>query len=236
MARLPRIIVPGQPLHILQRGKSGQQAFFSDEDYERYLKDLAETGRRWRCDIHAYVIMPNHVHLLLTPSDDQGPSRLMQTLGRRYVSHINKLYGRTGNLWEGRFRSAVIDAERYLLICYRYVESNPVRAGLVVYPEAYRWSSYHRNALGVADALVTPHPLYQKLGVDEDERRLAYRRLVADDVDEDAATRIRNATEQGVVLGDRRFRESIAALLRRRVFLYTHGGDRKSKTFEETRR
>ncbi len=236
MARLPRIVVAGQPLHILQRGKSGQPAFFSDEDYERYLEDLAETGRRWRCPIHAYVIMPNRVHLLLTPSDDQGPSRLMQALGRRYVSHINKVYRRTGNLWEGRFRSALIDAEHYLLICYRYVELNPVRAGLVAYPDAYRWSSYHHNALGQTDALVTPHPLYQKLGLDEDERRLAYRRLVAEHVNEDADMLIRKATEQGMVLGDRHFRESIAALLRRRVFLYTHGGDRKSKAFEMTRR
>lgn len=204
MARLARIVVPGQPLHIVQRGTNRQPTFFADEDYQRYLDDLAEAGRRFQCAIHAHVFMTNHVHLLVTPQSCSGPSRLMQALGRHYVRYVDSVCRRTGTFWEDRFKSALVDSEHYLLTCYRYIELNPVRAGMVVHPGGYRWSSYHRNALGKPHALVTPHPLYQNLGPDEAARCTAYRRFVDESMSEAEHTDIREATEQGTVVGGKK--------------------------------
>jgi putative transposase len=231
MARLPRIVVPGQALHIIQRGNNRQAVFFGDGDYRVYLDTLQHAATTRGCAIHAYVLMTNHVHLLLTPERTEGPSRLMQAVGRRYVRHVNGGYRRTGTLWEGRYKSALIDSERYLLICSRYIELNPVRAGMVDRPDDYRWSSYRCNATGRRDEVTQPHPLYSRLGGDAEQRQASYRALFAGHLDEAVLTSIRQGTEAGEVIGNDRFRDEIAAMAKRRVRHYPHGGDRKSERF-----
>ena len=164
MPRRPRILLADHPLHIVQRGINREPCFFADEDYQCYLHWLEEAARDCGCAIHAYVLMTNHVHLLLTPAVSGAPVRLMQSLGRRYVQYANRQYRRSGSLWEGRYKSSVVQAENYLLACMRYIELNPVRAAMVIDPGDYRWSSYRANGLGQPDARVTPHALY--LGLD----------------------------------------------------------------------
>ena len=175
MARLPKIVVPGQALHIVQRGNNRQAIFFAEDDYRFYLEALGQSARKTECQIHVYVLMTNHVHLLMTPQSKEGPSRLMQSVGRSYVRYVNATYGRSGTLWEGRFKSALVDSEECFLVCSRYVELNPVRAGMVERPGDYHWSSYRANALGFMDALISPHLLYRALGASLDERRCAYK-------------------------------------------------------------
>ena len=149
MPRQLRYNLPGIPQHVIQRGNNRQATFFSDEDYMRYLADLKSACDQHQCEVHAYVLMTNHVHLLMTPHNGDGIAKTMQSLGRRYVVYINQTYRRTGTLWEGRYKAALIDSENYLLTCYRYIELNPVRAeGMVDHPGKYRWSSYRANALG----------------------------------------------------------------------------------------
>lgn len=145
---MPRIIVPGQALHVIQRGNNRQAVLFADEDYQKYLEVLAENAQSTGCQLHAYVLMTNHIHLLLTSESEESVSRLIQGIGRKYVRYINEVYRRSGTLWEGRFKSALIDSDRYLLTCSRYIELNPARAGMVNRPAEYRWSSYHVNGLG----------------------------------------------------------------------------------------
>jgi putative transposase len=231
MARLPRIVVPGQALHIIQRGNNRQPVFFRDEDYRKYLETLHQAALSHGCDVHAYVLMSNHVHLLLTPEQTAGPSNVMQALGRAYVRYVNRRYRRTGTLWEGRFKSALIDSERYLLTCARYIELNPVRAGMVKHPGEYRWSSYRCNALGRWDRIITPHLLYKQLGSDTGTRQSAYRGLFAGHIDEADLRSIRKGTTMGEVIGNDRFRKEIQTIVERRVKRYPHGGDRKSERF-----
>ncbi len=157
MPRKQRFFLAGVPAHLVQRGNNRQAVFYDDSDYRAYLGWLVEGAQRYGCAIHAYVLMTNHVHLLLTPRDRDSISRLLQYVGRRYVAYVNHRYGRTGTLWEGRFKASVIDASEYLLRCYRYIELNPVRAGMVDSPRGYRWSSYRANAQGAADPAVSPH-------------------------------------------------------------------------------
>lgn len=142
MPRRARLRVAGLPLHLIQRGNNRSACFYADEDYTLYLHHLGELARKFRCAVHAYVLMTNHVHLLLSPVREDGPSLLMKHLGQRYVQYINKTYRRSGTLWEGRFRSSIVQERGYLLRCYRYIELNPVRAGMVRHPRDYRWSSY----------------------------------------------------------------------------------------------
>jgi putative transposase len=200
MARLPRIAAAGYPHHVIQRGNNRQTVFREDADYARYLGWLREVAAAHGIAVHAYVLMPNHVHLLVTPPTDAALSRAMQSLGRRYVRWFNDKYGRTGTLWEGRFRSAPIDADRYLLACSRYIELNPVRAGIVGAPEQYRWSSYGHHIGMRVDPLVTDHPLVWALGNTPFERQLAYRRLFDADVPPDIVRSIRTATNRGRAL------------------------------------
>jgi putative transposase len=202
MARLPRVCLPGIPLHVIQRGNNRQVCFGSDEDLAAYAHWLEEYARKLAVAIHAWVFMTNHVHLLLTPSTGSGVSELMRALGRRYVRYFNYSYKRSGTLWEGRFRSCVIDADNYLLLCQRYIELNPVRAGMVASPDEYHWSSYRANGLGRPAALWTPHPVYLSLGVTIAERAGAYRRLFRGQMDEGDLTRIRTSTNQGMALGN----------------------------------
>ena len=235
MARLSRNLAPGLVQHVIQRGNNRQAVFFADGDYRLYLDSLQLAAERYACAIHAYVLMTNHVHLLVTPATEDGLSRLMQSVGRRYVRYINSIYQRTGTLWEGRFKSALVDSERYLLTCMRYIELNPVRAGMVGKPGDYRWSSYRSNAEGKHSELITTHSLYRKLGGSDGERHRSYRALFELDVDQGTLDRIRAATQTCEVIGNQQFRDQIARALERRIEKMPHGGDRKSERFRKRR-
>jgi putative transposase len=211
MPRRPRIKLAGVPQHIVQRGINREPCFFADEDYHCYLHWLEKAAGNWHCAIHAYVLMTNHVHLLLTAGNEEGIARMMQAMGRRYVQYINRSYCRTGTLWEGRYKSSLVQAETYLLTCMRYIELNPVRAGMVNDPSQYRWSSYRYNGLGQADPRITRHPLYTALGADELSRQAAYRALFRSQMDEEAIADIRLALTQGQPLGSDRFSEAMCA-------------------------
>lgn len=149
MARKPRFNLPGVPQHIVQRGNNRQPCFYAEADYCRYLEYLHEAAARNQAAIHAYVLMTNHVHLLATPANPFSITHMVQDLGRKYVRYINRTYGRTGTLWEGRYKASLVDGESYLLSCMRYIEMNPVRAGMVSNPAGYRWSSHQGNACGI---------------------------------------------------------------------------------------
>jgi putative transposase len=177
MAHQSRLPAGAYPLHVVQRGHRRERCFFNDDDCAQYLGWLAEALRESGCALHAYVLMPNHVHLLLTARDAASVSRLLLSVGRRYVQHVNGRCARGGTVWEGRHRSSLIASDDYLLACHRYIELNPVRAGIVRNPGDYRWSSYGGNALGRRDAALTPHGRYVALGPNDDLRRAAYRTL-----------------------------------------------------------
>ncbi len=211
MPRRPRLQLADVPLHIVQRGINREPCFFAEEDYHCYLHWLEEAAHDCRCAIHAYALMTNHVHLLLTSAENGSPARLMQSLGRRYVQYINRFYRRTGSLWEGRYKSSLVQAETYLLACYRYIELNPVRAGMVADPGQYRWSSYRANGLGLTDTRLTPHPLYLAQGSGADERAQAYRALFRPHLDAEAAVDIRQALQLGMPVGQGRFAELVCA-------------------------
>jgi putative transposase len=200
MARHPRLIVPDVAVHVRQRGNNRQNCFREDSDRLVYLSNLAHFCRRWRCALHAYCLMTNHVHLLLTPANGEACALLMRDLGRCYVPYFNRRYGRTGSLWEGRFGSSLVDSARYLLGCYRYIERNPVRAGMVSSPGAYRWSSYAGNSGARADTLLTHHAEYHALAIDEANRYRAYAAFLRQEEDEDFLSAIRDATNGGYPL------------------------------------
>lgn len=209
MPRRPRIHLADLPLHIVQRGHNRDACFFAEVDYQAYREWLGEALKGTGCRLHAYVLMTNHVHLLLTPPEPDAVSRLVISLGRRYVQYINKTYRRTGTLWDGRYKSSLIQAESYLLLCQRYIELNPVRATMVDDPAHYRWSSYRANGLGQADSLLTPHVVYTGLGSVESDRLEAYRALFRPELDGEAISDIRVALDQGQPLGNSRFLDSI---------------------------
>jgi putative transposase len=217
MPRRARYFLPDQPLHVVQRGNNRQPIFFRAEDHARYRDWLAEAAADHGCRIHAYVLMTNHVHLLATPRDAASIPRTLQSLGRRYVRHVNAVYRRTGTLWEGRYRAAPIDSEAYFLACCRYIELNPVRAAMVAHPRDYRWSSYHAHAEGAANSLLTDHALYRALGADAAGRRAAYRALFRAALDDGFIDALRAATNGGWALGGDRFKRRIATALDRRV-------------------
>jgi putative transposase len=233
MARLGRYFLPDQPLHVIQRGNNRQAIFFAAEDYARYGDWLAEAASRAGCAIHAYVLMTNHVHLLATPGRADSLPRMMQLLGRRYVRYINTAYRRSGTLWEGRYRAAPIDSEAYFLACCRYIELNPVRAGIVRRPRDYKWSSYRAHALGAADLLVAEHPLYRALGRSKAERQAEYRALFRGGLGVGFIEALRRATNGGWALGDARFKQAIAEALGRRVAPLPLG--RKAKPRDDAR-
>ena len=209
MPRRPRIHLPDVPQHVIQRGVDHQPVFFSEDDCRFYLDWLGEYANKRAIVIHAYCLMTNHLHLLLSAPSAAALSGLMQDMGRRYVQYVNRTYRRSGGLWQGRYKSSHIQSERYFLACMRYVELNPVRAQMVQTPGEYRWSSCRANALGVEDLLLTPHDQYLALGVTAKGRQQAYRELFATEVDDSAWDLIRNATQQGVVVGDSHFAEMI---------------------------
>jgi len=211
MPRRPRIKLADVPQHIVQRGINREPCFFAEEDYHCYLHWLQKSAADWHCAIHAYVLMTNHVHLLVMPTKPDGIAKMMQSIGRRYVQYVNRNYHRTGSLWEGRFKSSLVQAEEYLLTCMRYIELNPVRANMVNDPAQYRWSSYRHNGLGQMDERITSHPLYQSLGKDEAIRLAEYRGLFRSELDDAALADIRLALAQGQPLGSERFSEVMCA-------------------------
>ena len=217
MPRRARIMLPGVPVHLIQRGNNRGACFFADEDHELYLDALRDLAEKFSCAVHAYVLMTNHVHLLMTGQEPDGVSLLMKNLGQRYVQHVNRTYRRSGTLWDGRFRSCLTQSESYVLACYRYIELNPVRAGMVKHPREYRWSSYRANAEGKSSGLVCPHRQYLRLGRDDGERHASYRALFSTQLDEQIVQSIRDATTGGYVLGNRRFQGQVAEALGRRV-------------------
>jgi putative transposase len=231
MARLPRFILPGYPQHVIQRGNNRNAILHDEEDYWALWSTLKDGAERFGCAIHAYVLMPNHFHLLLTPTRPDGIGKLMQYTGRYYVQHANQRYGRTGTLWDGRYRATLLDPQHYLLAVSRYIELNPVRAELVKTPADYEWSSYGANALGAADELPEPHAVYAALGTTAAARQSAYADGFASAPDRILIQRIRNATNKAWVLGDQAFCDEVEAKLNRRTRPQPRGGDRRSEAF-----
>lgn len=227
MARRRRYFVAEVPLHIIQRGNNKQACFYTEGDYAFYLDNLREYSHRYDVAIHSFVLMTNHVHLLMTPSTDTGASQLMQALGASFVQYINEVYRRSGTLWEGRFKASLVHSSRYLFTVSRYIELNPVRAGMVEHPAAYPWSSYRSNALGKKIRLLTPHPLYLALGETRVERCSQYRKLFSGRCMDMTDDQIREATNKGWVVGDNRFKAHIERQLGHAIPPMKRGGSRK---------
>lgn len=217
MARLPRLTVPGYPHHLIQRGNNRQAIFAATADYETLLSMLDENARRFAVDLHAYVLMTNHFHLLATPATQQGLPLLMQAVGRRYVRYFNQRQGRTGTLWEGRYRSTLIQADRYLLACMVYIDLNPVRAGLVAAAKDYPWSSHGHYAGLRTDKLITPHPLYWSLGNTPFAREAAYSEMVAAGVSAEQERALTESALRGWALGEADYVEDLQKRTVRRV-------------------
>ena len=226
MPRRPRVHLDGVPLHIVQRGHNREPCFFAEEDYHRYRHWLGDALSNTGCHLHAYALMSNHVHLLVTPRKAQAVPGLIISLGRRYVQYINTTYRRTGTLWDSRYKSSLIQAETYLFSCMRYIELNPLRAALVDDPAHYRWTSYRANALGQVDTLLTPHPLYLGLGPTGTARQAVYRSLLRHQLDAQAIGDIRMAINQSQPLGNERFHARIERMTGQRREAKPHGRPR----------
>jgi putative transposase len=217
MPRRARLTLPNVPLHIIQRGNNRQACFFADEDYCVYLDWLVECASKAGCRVHSYVLMTNHVHLLISADRIDASGLLMKALGQRYVQYVNRTYRRSGTLWEGRYRSSLIQEDVYLLACQRYIELNPVRAGMVSHPADYHWSSYRVNVLGGYDALIKPHSLYEALGLDAAARQAAYRGLFHHELEPTVIEEIRRAANGNFVLGNTSFAREVSSALGKRV-------------------
>lgn len=235
MARLPRYYLPHHPQHIIVRGNNGCDIFKREEDYEYYLLQLKKACEKHQCDLHAYALMANHVHLLITPRTEKSIGKAMQMIGRYYVQYFNQSYDRCGTLWEGRYKATVIDSENYLLSCSRYIELNPVRSGLVEDPADYPWTSYGANALGKMSHLLSPAQPYESLGESHEARQTVYRALFNAPLADSLIKEIREATNKAWVLGDKEFKEQISGLVNRRTEPKPRGGDRRSKAFKASR-
>ena len=217
MPRKQRFYLQNIPAHVMQRGHNRDAVFFGEQDYFEYLKILKRVADSCGCAIHAYVLMTNHVHLLLTPDTTGAISRLFQDCGRQYVSHVNRTYHRRGTLWEGRHKGNVIESSTYLAACMRYIEMNPVRAGIVAHPEHYRWSSYRANALGEDNCILTAHEEYALLGPTPTRRQEMYRNLFELGSSPAELERIRNCTQSGTPMGSERFKAQIEKVFQRPV-------------------
>jgi len=217
MPRRARLRLAGLPLHLIQRGNNRGACFFAEDDRSIYLHHLGLLAVKFGCAVHAYVLMTNHVHLMLSPRAPEGASLLMKHLGQRYVQYVNRSHRRSGTLWEGRFRSSLVQNEGYLMRCYRYIEMNPVRARMVDHPAEYRWSSFRANAGGSPDGLITPHAEYMALGTDPAARSVAYSDLFKRDLELDELAEIRTAANAGFALGGERFRKDVEAMTGRRA-------------------
>lgn len=215
MVRPLRAVVAGVSVHIIQRGHNGSQVFFGADDALKYLGWLEDSAKRHGLAVHAYVLMTNHLHLLATPARNDSLQRVMQQVGTRYAMYLNETRDRSGSLWEGRYRAAPVESERYLLACSRYIELNPVRAGIAKHPHEFRWSSYRHNAGEKADSLITAHPMYRALGGGDEARAKAYRGLFDAVLGENSLTLIRTATNAGLPLGSSDFAASMGRALGR---------------------
>ena len=230
MPRKPRMYLPEIPAHVVQRGNNREPCFFCDDDYRFYLARLGRALKRYHVNLHAYVVMTNHVHLLMTPSDETGISRVMSLLGQHYVQYINRTYRRSGTLWEGRHKASIVNADEYLLLCYRYIELNPVRAGMVTAPEVYPWSSYRHHAWGDTNPLIHDHDLYLGLGQNTEERHYAYRELFKVGLMERDVHSISRAFHFNYPLGNDRFKKKIEETLTRQVGYAKKGRPREDTT------
>lgn len=232
MPRKPRFYVPGAPVHVVQRGHNRSAVFFGDLDYLEYLSCLKQAADSCGCQIHAYVLMTNHVHLLLTPAHADSVGRLFQSIGRHFVRHINQTYQRHGGLWEGRYKCNVIESKAYLLACMRYIELNPVRAGMVAHPAKYRWSSYAANGLGVSNAVLSQQAEYVALGRSPEVRQSAYRELFDQEEEPDELALLRSALQTGTPLGNSRFIKEIEVALGLKVGFSRRGRQAISKKLD----
>lgn len=217
MARLPRLTVPGYPHHIIQRGNNRQAIFSSVADYQMLLGLLDENAHKFGVAVHGYVLMSNHFHLLATPSTEEGLPQMMQAVGRRYVRYFNDSQARSGTLWEGRYRSTLIETERYLLACMVYIDLNPVRAGLVKDASDHPWSSYGHYVGLRTDRLVTPHPLYWTLGNTPFAREAAYAELVRAGTTREQQDALTRSALSGWALGSESFVADLQKRTARRV-------------------
>lgn len=217
MARLPRLVIPHQPHHVIQRGNDRRTIFHDAGDYTQFLKWLREAARQFKVALHAYVLMPNHIHLLVSPADALGLGKMMQWIGRYYVPYFNQKYGRAGTLWQGRYRATVIDSERYFMTCCRYIELNPVRAHLAEKPEDYAWSSYAHHAGIKSDPFITDHSLYWALGNTPFEREGAYREITQQALTSGDVELLQDATNKGWAIGSEKFVSLLEKQVRRRV-------------------
>jgi len=233
MARQPRFVLPGQPQHIIQRGNNRQAIFYNQNDCEFYLEKLLAASKEYECHIHSYVLMTNHVHLLLTPLHEHSISKVMQVLGRYYVQYFNYHYKRTGTLFEGRYKASLIDSDHYLLTCMRYIEMNPVRANMVFHPSEYPWSSYGYNASGKLNNLITPHLLYEQLGMTREDKCNSYQELFALALDPKTINEIRENTNKCWALGSKEFKDIVVQKLNRNAEPSEKGGDRKSQGYQK---
>ena len=217
MPRRPRLVAPEVPMHIIQRGNNRNNCFFSNSDYLTYLGMLKEAADSAHCPIHAYALMTNHIHLLVTPLHENSAPKLMKSVGERYVQFINRRYGRAGTLWQGRYRSCLVQNEHYFMVCQRYIEMNPVRASMVSNPGLYAWSSHRTYAYGDINPLLTPHALISDLGLTPTARQLAYRGLFDDIIPAKTLNQLRDATNNNFSFGDDAFAERMAKALDRQV-------------------
>ena len=231
MARMPRLYVEGASQHVVQRGNNRDACFFCEADYAFYLQKLREASEKYDVAVHAFVLMTNHVHLLVTPSSKEGVPRMMQALGRNYVRYVNITYKRSGTLWEGRYKSSIVGGDRYFLTVSRYIEQNPLRAKMVSLPGEYPWSSYRHNAMGVKIALISEHESYIKLGECKASRLLAYRSLFDVALPSSVVDDIRLCTNKEWIIGNEKFKSQIQDALGRKVNDRQWGGDRKSDRF-----
>jgi len=217
MARLARLFAQGVPQHIVQRGNNRERIFHGDDDYHMFRQCMSLALAEHCLVVYAYVLMPDHFHLLATPATADSIPKALQSVGRRYVQYFNACHQRSGTLWEGRYRATVIDSERYFLPCVKYIELDPVRKGLVKDAESYPWSSCRANALGESDSLITMHPFYLRLGDTPERCAAAYRTLLAVELPEDDIRRIRDATNKGWALGDESFQAYLTQVTGRRA-------------------
>ncbi len=228
MARLPRYNIKNQPQHIIQRGIEGKKIFRKDDDYLRYYEWLQMAADYYGLKIHAYILMPDHVHLLASPGSETSISKTLQSLGRNYVQYHNECYKQDGSLWEGRYRATVIDSKEYLLPCSQFIETNAVRNGLVKRPADYFWSSYGYNANGEDDPMLTEHRLYTALGKTAKERNKNYRALCRKKLSTELEELILESAIKGWALGDDKFRAKIEKASNRRATPLPRGRPRLS--------
>lgn len=217
MARLPRLIVPGQPHHVIQTGNNDQLIFRDTDDYQTFLGWLRTAAKNYKVAIHAYVLMPNHLHLLATPADDQGLGQMMQWIGRYYVPYFNQKYGRSGTLWNGRYKTSLIDAEQYFIDTCRYIEFNPVRNGMVARAQDYPWSSFGHHAGLRADGLIIDHARFWQLGNTPFEREAAYLALSEPALSAEEVAHISKALLKGWPLGSEQFQLTLQQRVKRQV-------------------